>query len=202
MLDQPASQVFFSRLKQADRKQTIEEVTRPQPGATSWIGYFAGWLLVMLGLGILVAYDVSNVMGERVQKFIFDEDTLIEKDPEYEEAERVWANGQHLANAEHRLGDFDLTILPENAVRFLVGYSYDRYDGPTLTTLDFQRDEFPLQSDARTRADNYRFGVEASRRGSVPRPSSPTRRRTSPTRGPSPSSSRASPASASSATTR
>jgi tetratricopeptide (TPR) repeat protein len=89
---------FFSRLNQAQtRSENTEEVTTTasRPGA-GWIGYFAGWIVVMLGLGLLVAYDVAQFMGTRVQKFIYDEDAAIERDPEYDDAERVWANGQHL----------------------------------------------------------------------------------------------------------
>lgn len=91
---------FFSRLKQAEKTpDRTEEVTTAAPArtsGTSWIGYFAGWMVVMLALGILVAYDVSQFMGASVQKFIYDEDAAVERDPEYDDAERVWANGQHL----------------------------------------------------------------------------------------------------------
>jgi len=88
---------FFSRLRQAEnRPQTTEEVTPAKTGSTQWIGYFAGWIVVMLALGLMAAYDISHYMGSKVQKFIFDEDTEMEKDPEYDDAERVWANGQHL----------------------------------------------------------------------------------------------------------
>jgi TolA-binding protein len=88
---------FFSRLNQAEKRpDTTEEVTQTRRGSTGWIGYFAGWVVVMLGLGILAAYDISQFMGSRVQKFIYDEDAAVEHDPEYDDAESVWANGQHL----------------------------------------------------------------------------------------------------------
>ena len=89
---------FVSRLKQADKapEQTEEVVTARRSASTAWLGYFAGWVVVMLGLGLLVAYDVAQFMGSKVQKFIYDEDAAVERDPEYDDAERVWANGQHL----------------------------------------------------------------------------------------------------------
>jgi hypothetical protein len=74
---------------------------------------------------------------------------------------QTFALNQHLANTDHDMGDFDLTILPQSDIRFNVGYSYDRLEGPVLTTYDFSRDEFPIQSDRRNRADNWRFGVDA-----------------------------------------
>ena len=91
---------FFSRLKQAektpDRTEEITAATQVRGSGTAWLGYFAGWVVVMLALGIMVAYDVAQFMGSKVQKFIYDEDAAVERDPEYDDAERVWANGQHL----------------------------------------------------------------------------------------------------------
>jgi len=53
-------------------------------------------LMCLSALGLLAARDVSNFVAHRVEKFIFDEDLEGERNPEYEEAEKVWANGQHL----------------------------------------------------------------------------------------------------------
>ena len=73
------------------------------------------------------------------------------------------ALNQHISNTEHRLGDFDLTLLPQNKrVKFNVGYSLERNSGPGVTTYDYARDEFPALADTRVRADDYRVGVEAS----------------------------------------
>src|SRR6185369_7967478 len=47
-------------------------------------------------LGLLVAHDFSHFAANRFQKFIFDDDLGGGKDPEYEQAEKVWANGNHL----------------------------------------------------------------------------------------------------------
>src|SRR5688572_22053988 len=91
---------LFSRLNQAektpDRTEEITAATQVRGSGTSWIGYFAGWLVVMLALAIMGAYDFAQFMGSKVQKFIYDEDAAVERDPEYDDAERVWANGQHL----------------------------------------------------------------------------------------------------------
>jgi len=50
-------------------------------------------LLSLLMLGILVARDVSHLVAHRVDKFIFDEDAEGERNPEYDDAEKVWPMG-------------------------------------------------------------------------------------------------------------
>ena len=73
------------------------------------------------------------------------------------------ALNQHTSNTEHRLGDFDLTLLPQNKrIKFNVGYSLDRNSGPTVTTYDYARDEFPVLAPTRVTGDDYRVGVDAS----------------------------------------
>ena len=73
------------------------------------------------------------------------------------------ALNQHISNTEHRLGDFDLTLLPQNRrVRFNVAYSLERNSGPTVMTYDYARDEFPVLAPTRVTADDYRVGVDAS----------------------------------------
>src|SRR5205085_940131 len=58
--------------------------------------YGAFGLVCVFGLALLVARDLTHVFAQRVEKFIFDEDLEGERSPEYEEAEKVWANGKHL----------------------------------------------------------------------------------------------------------
>jgi tetratricopeptide (TPR) repeat protein len=60
------------------------------------MSYAAGLLAATIALGLRLASDFTGFFAGRVEKFIFDEDVPAEKDPEYEEAERVWANGNHL----------------------------------------------------------------------------------------------------------
>jgi hypothetical protein len=75
---------------------------------------------------------------------------------------RTFALNQHISETQYRLGDFDLTLLPQNErVKFYLGYSLERNTGPAVTTYDFSRDEFPILAPTRIKADNYRFGVDA-----------------------------------------
>ncbi len=67
-----------------------------KPRSRHFGAYLGGFLLVSLALGLLIAYDFSHFFAERAQEFIFDEEGTAEKDPVYEEAEKVWADGKHL----------------------------------------------------------------------------------------------------------
>ncbi|MEK6406116.1 MAG: hypothetical protein AABN34_04045 [Acidobacteriota bacterium] len=72
------------------------------------------------------------------------------------------ALGQHTSNTEYRQGDFNLTILPQNEkVRFNLGYSLDRNSGPSVSTIRFNGDEYPVANPVRMAADEYRVGIDA-----------------------------------------
>jgi TolA-binding protein len=62
-------------------------------------------LVAVLVLGLLVGRDVSGYLTHRVHREIYGEASEPEGDPEYDEAERVWANGDHL-EAVRLLRDF------------------------------------------------------------------------------------------------
>jgi hypothetical protein len=71
--------------------------------------------------------------------------------------------GEHGFNAETKLGDFDLTILPKNRlIRFTVGYSPERYNGPAFTNYHVGGNDFNYPINLRSRADDYRFGAEGT----------------------------------------
>lgn len=54
-------------------------------------GFFA-----LVGLAVLIGHDVSRFVATRVENFIFNEDLKGVRDPEYDEAEAVWAKGDYL----------------------------------------------------------------------------------------------------------
>lgn len=73
------------------------------------------------------------------------------------------ANGEHSQNTVHNMGDFNLTLLPQNRrVRFRAGFSYDNNNGPGHTTFDYDRDEFPIEFDYDTKAYDVRFGADVN----------------------------------------
>jgi hypothetical protein len=85
------------------------------------------------------------------------------------------ALGQHIRDTRHKFGDFDLRLLPRNRhLNFNLGYSFDRNNGDGLTTFSYSNltasrgsafavrggDEYAVERTTRTRADEYRAGVE------------------------------------------
>jgi TolA-binding protein len=63
---------------------------------SAMMGYGAGFIIVVICLGLLVAHDFSKFAAHRFEKLVFDEDLEGAKDPEYEEAEEVWKSGKPL----------------------------------------------------------------------------------------------------------
>ncbi len=71
------------------------------------------------------------------------------------------SSGEHGTDTRMQLGDFDLTILPKNeTIRFSIGYSPERLGGPALTNYHAGGNEFNLQSELRSQANDFRFGAD------------------------------------------
>lgn len=72
-----------------------------------------------------------------------------------------FANATHNRDTVHNMGDFNITVLPQNKfVKFRAGFSYDDNEGPATTTFDYDRDEFEVEQDYDTRSYDLRFGVD------------------------------------------
>ena len=70
-------------------------------------------------------------------------------------------SGEHGTDTRMQLGDFDLTILPKDErIRFNVGYSPERYDGPAFTNYHAGGNEFNLLQQMRSRANDFRVGAD------------------------------------------
>ena len=72
---------------------------QPEPKTvdrSAMMAYAAGFFAVVVCAALLIAFDVSGFFADRFEKLVFDEEGEGQRDPEYEEAEKVWANGQHL----------------------------------------------------------------------------------------------------------
>lgn len=79
-----------------DRKaggKTAANGSAPRSRLGLWSGAF---FLSAIALGGLIAWDIASFMGSRAVKVIADDDRTILKDKEYEEAEKLWANGKPL----------------------------------------------------------------------------------------------------------
>jgi TolA-binding protein len=73
-----------------------DTVRRSSPRMGRMMAYGIGMFFTLVGLSVLIGHDVSRYLANRVDDFIFNDNLEGVKDPEYEEAERVWATGQHL----------------------------------------------------------------------------------------------------------
>jgi TolA-binding protein len=56
----------------------------------------AGLFAAILGLGLMSAHDLTRFFANRVEEFVFNDDGAGLKDPEYEQAEKAWADGKFL----------------------------------------------------------------------------------------------------------
>ena len=71
--------------------------------------------------------------------------------------------GEHGTDTRVHLGDFDLTLLPKNRhVRFNLGYSPERWSGPAFTNYHVGGNEFNLLTEVKSRANDFRIGVDGS----------------------------------------
>ncbi len=95
----------------APATNAVPGAPRPSQGPTvvaedSDKGLYAALALgSLIGLGLMVGREVANYIGYRVQREIYGEASEPVGDPEYDEAEQVWANGEHL-EAIRLLRDF------------------------------------------------------------------------------------------------
>jgi hypothetical protein len=78
--------------------------------------------------------------------------------------------GQHTDDRRLESLDVNVELLPGKVVTPIVGYRWDRWDGPSQTTVHVGEDEFVLRSNLKETTEEYRAGVAfnlGSFRGSV-----------------------------------
>ncbi len=102
------------------------QIARPAAkGRSTMVGYFAAFLLMALFLGLLLARDVSEYFGSRSVEFMFNDDGVGIKDPDYEEAEQEWANGHHL-EAIRLMRDYLIRNPREQGVALRIAEIYEK----------------------------------------------------------------------------
>jgi hypothetical protein len=67
--------------------------------------------------------------------------------------------GQHTQDRRRNMVDVELEVFPNCSVTPIVGYSWNRYEGPARTTYHFGQDEFRLSQDLRNTEQEVRFGA-------------------------------------------
>lgn len=68
----------------------------PQAGFGSMILYGLLAVLALVGLGVLVAYDISQYAAQRATQVLFDDRGADLEDTDYEKIEKVYGNGEFL----------------------------------------------------------------------------------------------------------
>jgi hypothetical protein len=63
--------------------------------------YAAAFFGTLVGFGLLVAWEFSHYLGQKAEEFVFNDEGEGVHDPEYDEAEQLWANGRHLDAISH-----------------------------------------------------------------------------------------------------
>jgi TolA-binding protein len=72
-------------------------VRAPQSAKFSTIVMFGGAFFVsVVGLGLLLGHDFSHLVAQRFGRLLFHDEGETIKDTDYEKAEEIWANGNHL----------------------------------------------------------------------------------------------------------
>jgi TolA-binding protein len=69
---------------------------QPPRGKSHMVLWTALFVVSLIGLGLLIAGDVSHFFGNRTLDVIYNDDGKGVATPEYEAAEQIWANGNHL----------------------------------------------------------------------------------------------------------
>jgi hypothetical protein len=126
--------------------------------------FFDEILLNTLGLGN-DPYQASTLRIQKNRLYRYDMNWRLN---EYYNPGLPLAAGQHLMDTRRRLQDHDITLLPQSRVRLLAGYSRNTQSGPALSTIqlfDSRGDEFPLFTDVRREANEYRLGTEVEAAG-------------------------------------
>lgn len=68
-----------------------------KPAEGSMLGVYAAVCFgCVLVLGLMVAHDVSQYLANKTHKELYNENAQGVADPEYDQAEQVWADGNHL----------------------------------------------------------------------------------------------------------
>ncbi len=70
-----------------------------------------------------------------------------------------YANSPHLQDITRQMGDFNLTLFPQSAIRFRLGYARNNNAGTLDTTLEGPIRTLMTEYD-QSRSDRYQFGVD------------------------------------------
>jgi TolA-binding protein len=102
------------------------------------IAYLAAFIGSIIGLGILIAHDVTQYLGNAAVDALLDDKGEGLRDPEYEKAEQVWANGKHL-EAIQMMRDFLKKHPREQYAAMRIAEIYEKdLNNPLAAALEYE----------------------------------------------------------------
>lgn len=120
----------------ASTTTTVPAVAHP---GTSPLGVYAalgfGSILV---LGLLLAHDLAHFLANRAHAALYNEDGEGFEDPEYDQAEQLWADGEHL-EAIRIMREYFARKPREIHVKFRIAEIYEKdLNNPVAAALEYE----------------------------------------------------------------
>lgn len=102
------------------------------------MGYLGALVGAIIGLGLLIAHDVTQYAGSVIVDVVFDDRGEGLRDPEYERAEQTWANGKHL-DAIQQMRDFLKKHPREQYAALRIAEIYEKdLNNPVAAALEYE----------------------------------------------------------------
>jgi len=102
------------------------------------IGYLGALVGAIIGLGLLIAHDVTQYAGSVAVDTLLDDRGEGMRDPEYENAEQIWANGKHL-EAIQLMRDFLKKNPREQYAALRIAEIYEKdLNNPLAAALEYE----------------------------------------------------------------
>jgi TolA-binding protein len=102
------------------------------------IAYLAAFVGAVIGLGLLVAHDVTQFLGNTAVDALLEDRGEGLRDPEYEKAEQAWANGKHL-DAIQMMRDFLKKNPREQYAALRIAEIYEKdLNNPVAAALEYE----------------------------------------------------------------
>jgi len=129
----------FDRVESTNSPTEAAAVKPAVVAAHSHMGlYGACALLSLITIGLMVGHDVSHYLADRAHKALFNEELEGVANPEYEQAEQVWADGDHL-EAVRLMREYLLKNPREQHVALRIAEIYEKdLKNPLAAALEYE----------------------------------------------------------------
>lgn len=102
------------------------------------VAYLGMFLATAICLGLFLAHDISQYVGAKAVKVIYNDEGEGVKNPEYEQAEQTWANGRYL-EAIQQMRDYLKKNPREQYVALRIAEIYEKdLNNPIAAALEYE----------------------------------------------------------------